>query len=358
MICRIVVVFTSDDSGATMSLADPDRMARELYAATRQGAASDELGEAVSRALKAVAHDALYLAATCPAAGFGPESFSFWHAVEADLGRALLRDYHAGVHPYQPEDLAGLAVPAGVIGAGDRRVRRLFDAHGVGCELRMLLRDARGTWGTLGLLRTEGGRPFDGDDIARAARSVPALAKVVRGYVTAGRLTPVIPAPPPGVVILGPDHTIRSATAQARALQGRMDGDHTSPDWVFRSFLSGLSMRARRAGAEPVVAFGPAASYGRWMVCEAQPLDGDATGDVAVIIQSADGERLLPHFCDWYGITPRERQVITHLRDASAAKHIARRLGVSVYTVNDHLKAVYRKTGAGSHDELLAAITN
>ncbi|GAB3966473.1 hypothetical protein GCM10029978_031720 [Actinoallomurus acanthiterrae] len=341
-----------------MSLADPDRMARELYAAARQGATSDELGESISRALKAVAHDALYLSGTCPAAGFGPDSFSFWHAVEADFGRAFLRDDHAGVHPYRPEDLAGLAVPAGVVGADDRRVRRLFGAHGVGCELRMLLRDARGTWGTLGLLRSEGGRPFDGGDIAQVARSAPALAKMVRGYVTAGRLTPAIPAPPPGVVILGPDHAIRSATPQARALRDRMSGDHTSPDWVFPSVLSGLSMRVRRAGAGSVAAFGPAASYGRWMVCEAQPLDGDATGDVAVIIQAADGERLLPHFCDWYGITPRERQVISRLRDASAAKHIARRLGVSVYTVNDHLKAVYRKTGAGSRDELLAAITN
>ncbi|GAA4628414.1 hypothetical protein GCM10023196_044660 [Actinoallomurus vinaceus] len=342
-----------------MSLAHPDRMARELYAAARQGATSNELGEAISRALGAVAHDAVHLAGTCPAAGFGPASFSFWHGVEADFGRALLRDYHAGLHPCPPEDLARLPVPAGVVGPGDGRTRRLFDAHGVGCELRLLLRDSWGTWGILGLLRAEGGRPFDGRDIARAAQAAPALAKVVRGYVTAGPLTPAGPAPPPGVVILGPDHAIRSATPQAHALRDRLDGDHTSPDWAFLSFLSGLSMRAHRAGStQPVLAFGPAASYGRWMVCEAQPLDGDSTGDVAVIIQSADGERLLPHFCDWYGITPRERQVVTHLRDALAAKRIARRLEMSVHTVNDHLKAVYRKTGAGSRDELLAAIAN
>ena len=354
----MVVVFTSDDTGAMMSLANPDRMARELYAAARQGATSKELGEAVSRALKAVAHDALYLVGTCPAAGFGPASFSFWHGVQADFGRALLADHHAGVHPCRPEDLARLRVPAGVVGADDHRARRLFDAHGVGCELRILLRDARGTWGTLGLLRTEGGRPFDGRDIAQAAQFAPALARVVRGYVTAGRLAPGGPAPSPGVVIVGPDHEIRSATPQARALRDRLDGDHTSPDWVFFSLLAGLSMRVRSAHTRPVLAIGPAASYGRWMVCEAQLLDGDTTGDVAVIIESADGERLLPHFCDWYGITPRERQVIAHLRDALAVKHIARCLDVSAYTVNDHLKAVYRKTGAGSRDELLAAITN
>lgn len=101
---------------------------------------------------------------------------------------------------------------------------------------------------------------------------------------------------------------------------------------------------------------GPAASYGRWTAVQAEPLD-DGSGDVAVVIQAADGERILPAFCDWYRITPRERQIIIHLRDAMAPKQIARRLDLSVHTVNDHLKAIHRKTGASSREELLAALT-
>ena len=42
---------------------------------------------------------------------------------------------------------------------------------------------------------------------------------------------------------------------------------------------------------------------------------------------------------------------------AASEEHIARTLTVSIYTLNDHLKAIYRKTGADGRDELIAALT-
>ena len=39
-----------------------------------------------------------------------------------------------------------------------------------------------------------------------------------------------------------------------------------------------------------------------------------------------------------------------------AAKQIARRLGVSVLTVNDHLRSIYRKADVRGRDELLSLI--
>ncbi|MFE6838573.1 LuxR C-terminal-related transcriptional regulator [Streptomyces sp. NPDC057705] len=41
----------------------------------------------------------------------------------------------------------------------------------------------------------------------------------------------------------------------------------------------------------------------------------------------------------------------------ASVKQIARRLDLSAYTVNDHLKAVFRRTGADGRDELGAALT-
>ncbi|MEV6734181.1 MULTISPECIES: helix-turn-helix transcriptional regulator [unclassified Streptomyces] len=37
---------------------------------------------------------------------------------------------------------------------------------------------------------------------------------------------------------------------------------------------------------------------------------------------------------------------------------MARHLDLSPYTVNDHLKALFRKTGADGRDELIAALTH
>jgi DNA-binding CsgD family transcriptional regulator len=39
------------------------------------------------------------------------------------------------------------------------------------------------------------------------------------------------------------------------------------------------------------------------------------------------------------------------------SRQVARRLGLSPYTVNDHLGAAYRKAGVNSRDELIALAT-
>lgn len=104
---------------------------------------------------------------------------------------------------------------------------------------------------------------------------------------------------------------------------------------------------------------GPAASYGRWITVHAQSLGGsapNADADVAVVIEVARREQILPSFCDWYGITTREREVLAQLCEGTAVKQIARRLDLSAYTVNDHLKSIFRKTKAAGRDELLPVL--
>ncbi|QXJ20669.1 helix-turn-helix transcriptional regulator [Actinomadura graeca] len=342
---------------------------RGFSEAAKSGASTDELAGALSRAVApAVAHDAVVLAGTSPAMGPGRLSFSFWHGFEIAFGRGLLHNHYAGHDPFPLEVLARRRLPVAVLGSGHRDGRQeraaadLMLRHGVGCELRVLLRDTRGVWGVLGLLRSQGGRPFDEADVLRAVRLTPDLVAVMREYVTAGPLTAADPAPLPGVIIVGSDHTIRAATAQAVRWEKDLRPRSDVPDWCGESLLAGLAMRARgRPGdcdADVPQFVGPSAAYGRWVACHAQPLSGDGAGDVAIVVQSATTGQRLPSFCDWYGITARERQIIVQLCDAAAPKQIARRLGLSAYTVNDHLKSIYRKTGACGRGELLAAIAN
>ncbi|WP_461006376.1 helix-turn-helix transcriptional regulator [Streptomyces capparidis] len=350
-----------------------DRVGRELSAVLGQGANGDELGEAVSRAVApSVPHDAVTLVATSPAVGFGVPAFSFWHGVEPDIGRALMHRFYAGEGLCPPQALARRPVPVDIahFGAGNAAApgarewpaEGTLAALGVGGELRLLLRDARGPWGMLGLLRSRGARPFGEADARRAARLVPALVSFLRGYVRQGPLVPTVPALPPGVVVLGADGAFRAGTPQVQPWDEQFRGRVPVPQWVGESFLTGLALYARRQShrprtAAPATLIGPAAVYGRWVACQAQPLDGDGRGDTAVVVHAAAGEHLLPSFCDWYGITAREREVVRHLREGTAPKQIARCLGVSGHTVNDHIKAVLRKTGADGRDGLLAAIS-
>jgi DNA-binding CsgD family transcriptional regulator len=55
-------------------------------------------------------------------------------------------------------------------------------------------------------------------------------------------------------------------------------------------------------------------------------------------------------------LSGRERQVVALVRGGLATKPLARALGISPYTVQDHLKAIFDKTGVRSRRELVSHI--
>ena len=79
-------------------------------------------------------------------------------------------------------------------------------------------------------------------------------------------------------------------------------------------------------------------------------------GDVAVVLQPATPAQLLPHYADAHALTPRERQVLALIVEGLATKQVAHELGVSAYTVNDHLKAIYRKCRTAGREELVGVL--
>jgi DNA-binding CsgD family transcriptional regulator len=127
-----------------------------------------------------------------------------------------------------------------------------------------------------------------------------------------------------------------------------------SAAWI-EPFAAELSLRIRERAGEPVIR-SSLTNAGRWVAIHGQPLDKDAVGDVATVFQAASGDLLLNPFCHWHGITARERRVIEHLYHGAAPKQIARDLTLSAHAINDHLRAIYRKTGADGRDSLIAAL--
>ncbi|MFH8410197.1 response regulator transcription factor [Streptomyces sp. NPDC018019] len=286
-----------------------------------------------------------------------------------------MHHFYTGDDPWLPADLLWGPLPAAAVdtcarggGRRQRPARRMLAAYGMGCHLRLVLHDARGVWGMLGLWRAEGAKPFGDTDLWRAADLGPALVAFLRTYVTAAPLAARTPVLAPGVLVVGADHTIRAATPQAYAWQQRLSRCARAPQWTGAAFMAGLAVHTRaharnpQATAAPLVV-GPAASHGRWTAVHGQPLCGTgsdrsdpASADVAIVIETAHRDQVLPSFCDWFGITARERQVLARLCEATAPKQIARRLGLSVHTVNDHPKSVFRKTGATGREELPATL--
>lgn len=258
-------------------------------------------------------------------------------------------------------DLIHGPCPAIVLGAGSqdpcpetRRLHHIMAAGDYGSELCIALTQRGVTWGALVLLRERGSRPFSPAETVRAAELAQSLASAVTRYVTDKPLRPRQVRFPSAVVVVGKNDEIAGATSAGRdALRGILPGVYPASDQELFSFIWHITYTVRRTGM-PAITRAPTPLG--WFSLQAQLLDGAMAGDVVVTLQPATATELLPALAQWYGISARERTVIEEALQGQAAKQIARRLDLSPHTVNDHFKAVYRKTGVTSREELIACL--
>ncbi|GAB1689774.1 hypothetical protein KRM28CT15_15770 [Krasilnikovia sp. M28-CT-15] len=280
--------------------------------------------------------------------GYGPASY-----------RRLDLNEYGGQDLHSLASLVGGDRRVGVLGTGaleERRSERLHDimaAEGFGSEMRVALTHAGVTWGTLTLLRGRDCRAFSAAEAEAAERLATPLAVALKRFVARQRPRPLRDHPAPAVIVIEEDDTVRATAATGRAWLSRLLPQPDADDDAVFGNLWSLAYAARRNGGEALthIPLG-----GAWLAMRAQSLDGAKPGAVVVTIQPAPGDTLLPTLAAWYDITPGERKVLDHARLGLPGKQIATRLGLSPHTVNDHLKAVYRKTGVSSRDELFAAL--
>jgi DNA-binding NarL/FixJ family response regulator len=77
---------------------------------------------------------------------------------------------------------------------------------------------------------------------------------------------------------------------------------------------------------------------------------------VAVMLEVARPAELAPLIADAYGFTDTERRVTELVARGLSTKQIAARLHVTTYTVQDHLKSIFTRSGASSRGELIARL--
>jgi DNA-binding CsgD family transcriptional regulator len=85
-------------------------------------------------------------------------------------------------------------------------------------------------------------------------------------------------------------------------------------------------------------------------------LSGDAGSRTAVIIHPATPQDVAPVIVLAYGLTSRESQVAMKCIQGRDTRGIAGELSMSPYTVQDHLKSIFAKTGVRSRGELVGQI--
>jgi DNA-binding CsgD family transcriptional regulator len=87
---------------------------------------------------------------------------------------------------------------------------------------------------------------------------------------------------------------------------------------------------------------------------EAARLEGQPDAQIAVTLRAATGAETFDLLCRAYALSRRERDVVAALLAGLDTRAVSARLCISPHTVQDHLKSIFKKTGARSRRELLA----
>jgi DNA-binding NarL/FixJ family response regulator len=95
---------------------------------------------------------------------------------------------------------------------------------------------------------------------------------------------------------------------------------------------------------------------GGWLLVHATHLHGSVDDDIAVIIESAHPSSTAPLVLSSLGLTRRESEVALLVLRGASTKAIGAELHLSAYTVKDHLKSIFDKTGVRSRRDLVAQV--
>ena len=241
------------------------------------------------------------------------------------------------------------------------RYRDLFQPMGMGDELRVVLRTGGASWGLMCLHRAAG-RPFTEAEARYVGRLAPHLAEGLR----AGLLVASLERDPegaeladaPGLVVLDSDGTPVAITDTAQGWLAELGQQPSAP---LPEEVYAVAARLRRAGLDPggsAPRLRVRTRAGRWVSLHASwlPAGQGQPDQVAVILQPAAPVEVAPVIMRAYGLSEQERVVTGLVCQGLSTGQIAARLVVSGYTVQDHLKSVFDKTGVRSRRELVATI--
>jgi DNA-binding CsgD family transcriptional regulator len=236
------------------------------------------------------------------------------------------------------------------------RHRDIFRPLGLGDELRAVFRSGGMCWGCMCLHR-ETGAPFSREDVLFVERVAPHVGEGIRtGHLVASvELSPL--ADGPGLVVLEARGTVQSMTEAGErwlAELGHRDLEHTGLPIEFRALAVTLQRRDPAQPGLPRLLVPTRA--GRWAVLHASRLPTHGAEVIAVIIEEPSRGELAPILMMAYGLTRQEQKLTTLVCRGASTREIAAHLQITTNTAQDHLKAIFDKTGVRSRRELVATI--
>ncbi|MFF0390905.1 helix-turn-helix transcriptional regulator [Kitasatospora sp. NPDC004615] len=245
------------------------------------------------------------------------------------------------------------------------RFREQISRYGFGDELRAVFDAAGGMWGCAAFMRATDRGPYP----ARQRELADTAARLLGQALRTSHLPPTGPAPAdptPAVLLLDRHNRPRTLSGPAEELLSRVaDPSPTSLD--VPTAIAMAAEHARRAAhglPTPQIPVRIRTHDGHWYLLHASPArdardaraGGSAADEVTVVATPASPAHVIPLHLAAYGLTAREQDVALLLIRGADTREVAQRLAMAPYTVQDHLKSVFTKTGVSRRQELTALI--
>lgn len=289
------------------------------------------------------------------------------------LARFLERAYLRGEAEYMTDQAQSGRV---VFITPSDLMHEFLRAEGLGREMRVIFSSGRDSWGVYCATRESTSRPFCDREVqflhglaphAAHALKMAALVDMAASADAAERDGVSASASAPGVVVIDRVGRILHRTAPAaRQLADLADIAPAAPPLpaAVVSALARLRVLATRADAierERVRSESTLRARGRsgqWYSLTAALSEPDALGESASIVVIAPVTRpdVAPMLARLYGLSQREREVLTLVARGNSTKGIAAQLRISPYTVQDHLDHAFDKVGVRGRRALLAKL--
>ena len=242
---------------------------------------------------------------------------------------------------------------------GDRRASsrylEILRPAGFGDELRVALRGRERCWGVMCLHREDAGAGFSDAEVGLVSALAPHIGEGLRLAVLAAAspLGEASPAQGPGVLVVDEDVGVVSANPAAHEWLAELSDTAWRPADELPFAVRAAIVRAARVDA---VATRARTAQGRWLTVHASRLHGSAGRQTAVVLEASPASDVGSLLLDAHGLTPAQRRVAALVLQGRSTRQIVNELGISAYTVQEHLRAVFDRFGVASRRELVAAL--
>ncbi|MEY2398536.1 MAG: hypothetical protein QOJ00_1710 [Actinomycetota bacterium] len=241
---------------------------------------------------------------------------------------------------------------------GDRfeseRYAEIMRPLGLGDELRVALRSGSATWGVMCLHREDGHGGFNAQEVALVSRLAPHIGEGLRRATLAAGFASAPATAERGVVILDADGSVVSMNDEAERWLAQIPDS----DWPASSELPLpiATVAAAAASSLPHSTLRVRTASDEWISVNASRVHGSDLTRTVVMIETAEPSQLTSLILHAHALTDAQSRVVALVLRGYSTQQIVSELRISANTVQEHLKAVFDKTGVRSRRELAAAL--